>query len=98
MKNFIRFWLKKGIDGLRIDSIPRLVEGNPNEAFPLIDQPKKPNTTYDDVVFFSQESIYIYDPTGSHPICQSWRNVLNEYSASSKKNTFIRSVFYIRRN
>ncbi|CAI6369267.1 unnamed protein product [Macrosiphum euphorbiae] len=84
MKNFIRFWLKKGIDGLRIDSFPSLVEGNPNEAFPLLDQPKKPNTTYDDDFYFYQEPIYTYDPTGSYPICQSWRNFLDEYSSSKK--------------
>ncbi|KAL5234497.1 hypothetical protein ACI65C_001907 [Semiaphis heraclei] len=94
MKNIIRFWHEKGIDGLRIDSIPSLVEGYSNDEFPLKEQSKRLNTMYDDDFFSSQFPLYSYNPNGSYSICQSWRNyILNEYS-SSKKLLILEAYFY----
>ncbi|XP_044019337.1 alpha-glucosidase-like [Aphidius gifuensis] len=93
MKRILRFWLKKGVDGFRVDTIPSLVEGNPNEEFPLKDQKKKTNLiTIPDDVHSTQESTYTYDPTGSYKICQSWSHILEEYK-NSKKCLFLEVYF-----
>ncbi|XP_044019336.1 alpha-glucosidase-like [Aphidius gifuensis] len=84
IKKNLKFWLDKGIDGFRIDTIPSLVEGNPNEDFPLTDQPKWPNTDLPDSDYYSQVRTYSYDPRGSYKMLQSWRNVIDEYSSSRK--------------
>ncbi|XP_044019338.1 alpha-glucosidase-like [Aphidius gifuensis] len=84
MKKILRFWLKKGIKGFRVDTIPSLVEGNPDEEFPLKDQPKRINSPFPDGHYLSQVRPYSYDPTGSYPIFKTWRDVLDGYSKQKK--------------
>lgn len=40
----LRFWLKRGVSGFRIDAVPHLFEVKPNEQSRLPDEPLSGNT------------------------------------------------------
>ncbi|XP_071573955.1 alpha-glucosidase-like [Temnothorax nylanderi] len=73
MKDIMRFWLDKGVDGFRVDAIPFLCEdvrlldepltGNPN--------PKDPGYTY---------KTYTQHQPRTYEIVRGWREVMDEYS------------------
>ncbi|XP_076302365.1 alpha-glucosidase-like [Lasioglossum baleicum] len=73
MKNVLRFWLKKGIDGFRMDAIPFLFE---DDRF--LDEPLTGNT--DDANKFEYtKKIYTQDQPGTYKQILGWRQVLDEF-------------------
>ncbi|KAJ8682112.1 hypothetical protein QAD02_017904 [Eretmocerus hayati] len=81
MDEVLLFWLRKGVDGFRVDA--------PNFLFEdaeLRDEPKSdllvPATDY-----WSLYHIYTRSLNESHPIIASWRNLLDDYSSESHTNT-----------
>ncbi|XP_043260144.1 alpha-glucosidase-like [Colletes gigas] len=78
MKNVLRFWLNKGVDGFRIDSAAYLWE---HEDFP--DEP--PSGKTDDPYNINYpDRIYTKDQPQTYDIIKSWREVLDEYKDSER--------------
>lgn len=72
MKNVMRFWLDKGVDGFRVDAIPHLCEDVRMLDEPLTGNPDPNNYGYTD-------KIYTKDQPRTYEIVKGWRGVLNEY-------------------
>ncbi|XP_043493243.1 maltase 1-like [Polistes fuscatus] len=78
MEEVIRFWLRKGIDGFRVDSIPHIFERDD-----LLDEPRSfiPNTTTRDYAYLNH--IYTKDDPRTYDLVKSWRKVLDDYANST---------------
>ena len=76
VKNVLRFWLKRGVDGFRIDAVAHLLE-DPQ----LQDEPVNPNHGQDcdmncyDYLIHNHTRNY----NGIHDIIRGWRQVLESY-------------------
>ncbi|XP_034948196.1 alpha-glucosidase-like [Chelonus insularis] len=79
MKNVLRFWLNRGVDGFRIDTIPNLVE---DARF--LDEPKIPNTGLPDTDPGTLRHIYTADQNETYDVLKSWRAVLDATGGSKK--------------
>ncbi|KAI4499901.1 hypothetical protein M0802_005157 [Mischocyttarus mexicanus] len=81
MEEVIRFWLRKGIDGFRVDAIPFLFERDD-----LIDEPRSfdPNSTSRDYSYLNH--IYTNDDQRTYETVQSWRNVLDDYANANNED------------
>ncbi|XP_063989186.1 alpha-glucosidase-like [Diachasmimorpha longicaudata] len=79
MKNVLRFWLKLGLDGFRIDTIPSLVEDNR-----FLDEPRKPNTGLPDTDPNTLDHIYTYNQNETYDVVKTWRDVLDETNGTKK--------------
>ncbi|KMQ89144.1 maltase 1-like protein [Lasius niger] len=75
MEDVIRFWLRKGIDGFRVDAVPHLFE-DAN----LPDEPRSyaPGATERDYTYL--EHIYTKDDPRTYDLVASWRKVLDDYA------------------
>ncbi|XP_071652889.1 alpha-glucosidase-like [Temnothorax longispinosus] len=73
MKNVLRFWLDKGVDGFRVDAVPHLCEDVRFLDEPLTGDP-------DPEVYGYTYKIYTEDQPRTYEIVKEWREVLNEYS------------------
>ncbi|KAL0125458.1 hypothetical protein PUN28_004518 [Cardiocondyla obscurior] len=73
MKDVLRFWLDKGVDGFRVDAIPHLAEDLRYLDEPLTGNPdpNKSDYTY---------KIYTQHQQRTYDMVQEWREVMNEYS------------------
>ncbi|XP_014476925.1 PREDICTED: alpha-glucosidase-like [Dinoponera quadriceps] len=72
MKDVMRFWLDKGVDGFRVDAVPHLCE---HKDFP--DEPLTGNPNPNDYGY--TEKIYTKDQQRTYDTVQGWREVLDEY-------------------
>lgn len=73
MHEILRFWLKKGIDGVRVDALPYIAE---NMNFP--DEPlsgKTNDSTNPDYT----DRVYTKDQQRNYDVIPGWRSVLNEF-------------------
>lgn len=75
MEDVIRFWLRKGIDGFRVDAVPHLFE-DAN----LSNEPRSyaPGATERDYTYL--EHIYTKDDPRTYVLVASWREVLDDYA------------------
>ena len=74
MKDVIRFWLDRGVDGFRIDAIAHLFE----DPY-LRDEPRsKESVPANDYNYL--EHIYTRDQDETYDVVQSWRVFMDEYS------------------
>ncbi|KAM0733413.1 Maltase 1 [Formica fusca] len=75
MEDVIRFWLRKGIDGFRVDAVPHLFE-DAN----LSNEPRSyaPGATERDYTYL--EHIYTKDDPRTYALVASWREVLDDYA------------------
>lgn len=71
----IRFWLRKGIDGFRVDAIPYLFE---DANFPNEPRSYAPGATERDYTYL--EHIYTKDDPRTYDLVASWRKVLDDYA------------------
>ncbi|XP_050421279.1 maltase 2-like isoform X2 [Adelges cooleyi] len=76
MKNVLRFWLDKGVDGFRVDALPFLVEDSSFRDEPLLD----PNAVDDNYTYFLLDHIYSRDQPQTYTIVEEFRSVLDEYT------------------
>ncbi|KAI4499900.1 hypothetical protein M0802_005156 [Mischocyttarus mexicanus] len=78
MDNILRFWLRKGIDGFRVDAIPHLFERDD-----LRDEPRSniPGTTIRDYGYL--DHIYTKDDQRNYDMVRSWRKVLDDYAIAT---------------
>ncbi|XP_015183315.1 PREDICTED: uncharacterized protein LOC107070028 [Polistes dominula] len=81
MEEVIRFWLRKGIDGFRVDAVPHLFEVDD-----LRDEPRSfdPTTTERDYAYL--DHIYTKDDPRTYELVQSWRKVLDDYANANNED------------
>ncbi|XP_050459031.1 alpha-glucosidase-like [Cataglyphis hispanica] len=72
MKDVLRFWLDKGVDGFRVDAVPHLCE---NVSF--ADEPLTGNPDPDDYGY--TDKIYTKDQPRTYEMVKGWREVMDEY-------------------
>ena len=74
MKDVLKFWLDKGVDGFRVDAVPHLLEDENfrDEPVKATFNPIKPSHDH-------FEHIYTKNVTGIHEICQEWRHLFDTY-------------------
>lgn len=75
MEDVIRFWLRKGIDGFRVDAIPHVFE-DAN----FLNEPRSyaPGATERDYSYLHH--IYTTDDPRTYDLVASWRKVLDDYA------------------
>ncbi|XP_043493241.1 maltase 1-like [Polistes fuscatus] len=81
MEEVIRFWLRKGIDGFRVDAVPHLFEVDD-----LRDEPRSfdPTTTERDYAYLNH--IYTKDDPRTYELVKSWRKVLDDYANANNED------------
>ncbi|XP_043521926.1 maltase 1-like isoform X2 [Frieseomelitta varia] len=87
MKEIIKFWLDKGIDGFRIDAIPFLFES----ANITLNEPKLPNTdsSLNESHFAYYDHIYIKDQPETYDMVQSWREYVDHYANKNNRDEIV---------
>ncbi|KAG7203430.1 hypothetical protein KM043_013497 [Ampulex compressa] len=75
MKNVVRFWLEKGVDGFRVDAVPHLCEDNR-----FLDEPLTGNTN-DPKNYGYTDKVYTKDQPRTYDMVRGWREVADEYTA-----------------
>ncbi|XP_058808066.1 alpha-glucosidase-like [Phymastichus coffea] len=83
MKNVLRFWLDKGVDGFRMDAIPHLMEVEDLRDEPLSGWSNDPNS-YDYL-----NHIYTNSLHETYEIVRQWREVLDEYEATGRQRVMM---------
>lgn len=75
MKNVLRFWLKKGVDGFRVDAISYLFEAPPNPGGTYPDEPLTHAPACEPTGYCYVDHIYTYD----QPECfvRHWHHICN---------------------
>ncbi|CAK9825383.1 unnamed protein product [Anthophora retusa] len=73
MKNIIRFWLGKGVDGFRVDAVNFLCEDTRYLDEPLTGNTDDPNNSG------YTKKIYSMDQPQTYEIVLSWRQVMEEF-------------------
>ncbi|XP_032881412.1 neutral and basic amino acid transport protein rBAT [Amblyraja radiata] len=91
MKNVLRFWLKKGVDGFRVDAVKYLLEAESLRNEPQVNLTQDPSniTSYNELYHD-----YTTTQVGIHDIVRSWRHVLNEFSTEPGRYRFIMTESY----
>jgi alpha-glucosidase len=74
MFDVMRFWLRRGVDGFRVDVITLLVEDER-----LRDNPRNPDFRSGMLPYFSQSPLYTDDQAETHAVVRRMRRVLDEY-------------------
>ncbi|KAF6207152.1 hypothetical protein GE061_018391 [Apolygus lucorum] len=70
MKEALRFWLRKGIDGFRMDAVPYLIESNYDKNEPI--------ACSDDSDYNCLDHIYTMNQQGTHDVLNAFDSVLRE--------------------
>ncbi|XP_055599787.1 maltase A1-like [Uranotaenia lowii] len=78
MKNVMRFWLDRGVDGYRIDAVPTLFEIEQDEQVNYLDEPLSGNTNDPDDPGYTIH-IYTQDRNETLDMVYQWRAVLDEF-------------------
>ena len=87
MKDIIKFWLDKGIDGFRVDAVPYLFELNDiTKDEPEVENvdPKLNKTSYD---YYNH--IYTKDQNETYDLVQSWRTFVDEYANKNNREEIV---------
>lgn len=79
MKEVLRFWLDKGVDGFRVDAVPHLFE---DENF--LDEPTLPSYDPKNPKYEDLQHDYTYNLDEVHVVIRGWREVCDEYTDSYK--------------
>ncbi|XP_053985159.1 alpha-glucosidase-like [Hylaeus volcanicus] len=78
MKDIMRFWLDKGVDGFRVDAVNHLCEDNR-----FLDEPLSGKTSNPDMSDYTVK-IYTEDQPQTYEVVRGWREVLDEYKDSPR--------------
>ncbi|XP_078413315.1 amino acid transporter heavy chain SLC3A1 [Cetorhinus maximus] len=91
IKNVLRFWLKKGVDGFRMDAVKYLLEAESLRNEPQVNLTQNPNS------IISYDELY-HDHTatqvGLHDIIRSWQHLLKEFSREANRYRFLVTESY----
>ncbi|XP_041036838.1 neutral and basic amino acid transport protein rBAT [Carcharodon carcharias] len=91
IKNVLRFWLKKGVDGFRMDAIKYLLEAESLRNEPQVNLTQNPNNiiSYDELYHD-----YTTTQVGMHDIIRSWQHLLKEFSTEPGRYRFLETESY----
>uniref|UniRef100_H3AQH9 Amino acid transporter heavy chain SLC3A1 n=1 Tax=Latimeria chalumnae TaxID=7897 RepID=H3AQH9_LATCH len=91
MKDIIRFWLEKGVDGLRVDAVKYLLEAEHLRNEPQVDSSQNP----ENITAYSQlYHDYTTTQVGLHDIIRSWHQTMDEYSREPGRYRFMVTESY----
>ncbi|MBN3284236.1 SLC31 protein, partial [Polyodon spathula] len=91
MTDVIRFWLEKGVDGLRMDAVKFILEAEHLRDEPQVNPEQNPeNITSHSELYHD----YTDSQVGLHGILQGWRQVMNEYSTEPGRYRFMVTESY----
>lgn len=76
MKDIISFWIKKGVDGYRIDAIPFLFE-----TTEMLDEPVHLPQGGDPLDHGYLDHIYTQNQPETYDMMQQWRELIDQASA-----------------
>jgi alpha-glucosidase len=82
MKDVLRFWLDRGIDGFRIDAVPYLFE-DPD----LQDEPLSNSTGYNSTDYEYLDHIYTKDLYDTFDMIYQWRQLVDDYTKENGGST-----------
>ncbi|XP_058880696.1 neutral and basic amino acid transport protein rBAT [Acipenser ruthenus] len=91
MTDVIRFWLEKGVDGLRMDAVKFILEAEHLRDEPQVNPEQNPeNITSHSELYHD----YTDSQVGLHVILQGWRQVMDEYSTEPGRYRFMVTESY----
>ncbi|XP_012267099.2 maltase 2-like [Athalia rosae] len=82
MEDVLTFWIERGVEGFRIDAINHMFEDESLPDEPPSNRPDVPDGYYD-----SLSHIYTRDLNETYDVLQSWRELLDNYSANTNTDT-----------
>ncbi|CAD7089382.1 unnamed protein product [Hermetia illucens] len=88
MKNIMRFWLKRGIDGFRIDAVPFLFEVTPDKNGNYPNEPLSGESNDPDDYNYVKH-IYTLDQPETTDMVYQWRQVVDEFQRENGGDTRI---------
>ncbi|XP_046720973.1 neutral and basic amino acid transport protein rBAT [Silurus meridionalis] len=91
MTDIIHFWLKKGVDGFRMDAVKHILEATHLRNEPQVDPTQPPETVDTEFELYHD---YTYTQVGMHDILRSWRADLDEYSREPGRYRFMVTESY----
>uniref|UniRef100_A0A3B1KAR1 Amino acid transporter heavy chain SLC3A1 n=1 Tax=Astyanax mexicanus TaxID=7994 RepID=A0A3B1KAR1_ASTMX len=91
MTDIIHFWLKKGVDGFRMDAIKHMLEATHLRNEPQVDPNQPPETVNTEFELYHD---YTYTQVGLHDILRGWRVDLDEYSREPGRYRFMVTESY----
>lgn len=78
MKDVLRFWLRKGVDGFRIDAVPFIFESEENDEGYYDDEPKSGICDDDPEASCSLNHTETKDLDETYGMIYQWRKVVDE--------------------
>ncbi|KAJ9585850.1 hypothetical protein L9F63_020492 [Diploptera punctata] len=84
MKNAIRFWLDKGVDGFRVDAVPYLFEDQE-----LRDEPLSGDSSALPTEANYLNHIYTQNLPGTYDMVQQWREVVDQKTAETGESKIL---------
>ncbi|XP_066553245.1 amino acid transporter heavy chain SLC3A1 [Amia ocellicauda] len=87
----IRFWLEKGVDGLRIDAAKHILEAKHLRDEPQVNPEQPPENV---TAYWQLHHDYTTTQLGTHEIIQEWRAVMDEYSREPGRYRFLMTDSY----
>lgn len=87
-QEIIEYWLRKGVDGFRVDAVPHLFETNYTSDEP---ESKAPGVTGDDYAYLNHT--LTKDQPRTYELVQSWRKILDDYANRTNTDEKVALVF-----
>lgn len=78
MKDVIRFWLRKGVSGFRVDAVPYILETEPGPDGNYVDEPPSGDCKDDSLAGCYLNNTQTKDLDQTYDIIYQWRKVLEE--------------------
>ncbi|WP_019584784.1 alpha-amylase family glycosyl hydrolase [Deinococcus apachensis] len=88
MADVLRFWMRRGVDGFRVDVIWLLAE---DERF--LDEPQNPEWQPGQIEHASLEHIYTQDQPETHEYIRELRQVLDEFSTPEHDRMMVGEIY-----
>lgn len=76
MKEILRYWLRKGVSGFRIDAVPHLYETKENANGVYDDEPVSGSCQPNEYCYL--DHIHTHDKEETFGLVYEWRRVLDE--------------------
>ncbi|KAJ8359692.1 hypothetical protein SKAU_G00162170 [Synaphobranchus kaupii] len=91
MKDIIRFWLDKGVDGFRMDAVKHLLEAKHLRDEPQVDPNKPPESVNSEFDLYHDHTT---SQLGLHDILRDWRVEMDKYSREPGRHRFMVTESY----
>ncbi|XP_014469542.1 PREDICTED: alpha-glucosidase-like [Dinoponera quadriceps] len=88
MKNVLKFWMARGVEGFRIDAINHMYEDDRFLDEPRINVPGLPDDDYDTL-----DHIYTKNLPETYNVLRSWRQVLDEHSEDADMKMILTEAY-----